>query len=36
MKGGHHEEIVFNITKGANHAIILRLPWLTKHNPIID
>ncbi len=36
MKGGHHEEIVFDITKGANHAIVLGLPWLTKHNPVMD
>jgi hypothetical protein len=32
----HMEKIVFNIISTPHHPIILGLPWLEAHNPIID
>jgi hypothetical protein len=32
----HTEKIVFNIISTPHHPIILGLPWLETHNPIID
>jgi hypothetical protein len=32
----HMEEIVLNIISTPHHPIILGLPWLKAHNPIID
>jgi hypothetical protein len=32
----HTEKIVFNIISTPHHPIILGLPWLEAHNPIID
>jgi hypothetical protein len=32
----HAEKIVFNILSTPHHPIILSLPWLEAHNPIID
>jgi hypothetical protein len=34
--GKHTEKIVFNIISTSHHPIILGLPWLEAHNPIID
>jgi hypothetical protein len=34
--GKHMEKIVFNIISTPHHPIILGLPWLEAHNPIID
>jgi hypothetical protein len=34
--GKHTEKIVFNIISTPHHPIILGLPWLEAHNPIID
>lgn len=32
----HHEEIVFDVLDTASHDIVLGMPWLEKHNPVID
>jgi len=32
----HTEKIVFNIISTPHHPVILGLPWLEVHNPIID
>jgi hypothetical protein len=32
----HAKKIVFNIISTPHHPIILGLPWLEAHNPIID
>jgi hypothetical protein len=32
----HKEMINFNITKLGKYKIMLRIPWLNKHNPEID
>ena len=32
----HYEEIAFNIVRMATHDIVLGIPWLKKHNPIIN
>lgn len=32
----HHEEIVLDVTDMASHDIVLGIPWLRKHNPVID
>ncbi len=32
----HTEKIVLNIISTPHHSIILGLPWLEAHNPIID
>jgi hypothetical protein len=34
--GKHMEKIIFNIISTPHHPIILGLPWLEAHNPIID
>jgi len=34
--GKHAEKIVLNIISTPHHPVILRLPWLKAHNPIID
>jgi hypothetical protein len=34
--GKHTEKIVLNIISTPHHPIILGLPWLEAHNPIID
>jgi hypothetical protein len=34
--GKHTEKIVLNIISTPHHLIILGLPWLEAHNPIID
>jgi hypothetical protein len=34
--GKHREKFVFNIISTLHHPIILGLPWLEAHNPIID
>jgi hypothetical protein len=34
--GKHTEKIVLNIISTPHHPIILGLPWLQAHNPIID
>jgi hypothetical protein len=34
--GKHTEKIVLNIISTLHHPIILGLPWLEAHNPIID
>jgi hypothetical protein len=37
MLGGEHmEEIVLDVTELGKHEIILGMPWIKKHNPIID
>jgi hypothetical protein len=36
MQGGHKESIQFDIVQMDNHACILGVPWLKKHNPRID
>ena len=32
----HHEEVVLDVTAMASHDIVLGMPWLKKHNPVID
>ena len=32
----HHEEIVLDITDMASHDVVLGMPWLKKHNPVIN
>jgi hypothetical protein len=33
----NHKEIInFNIMKLGKYKIVLRIPWLSKHNPEID
>ena len=32
----HHEEITLDVTDMASHDVVLGMPWLRKHNPIID
>ncbi|CAA77891.1 Reverse Transcriptase, partial [Cladosporium fulvum T-1 virus] len=32
----HHEEITLDVTDMASHDIVLGMPWLRKHNPVID
>jgi hypothetical protein len=32
----HHEEIVLDVLDTASHDIVLGIPWLEKHNPVID
>jgi len=34
--GKHTEKIVLNIISTPHHPIILGMPWLEAHNPIID
>jgi len=34
--GKHAEKIILNIISTPHHPIILGLPWLEAHNPIID
>ncbi len=34
--GEHAKKIVFNIISTLHHPVILGLPWLEMHNPIID
>jgi hypothetical protein len=34
--GKHTEKIILNIISTPHHPIILGLPWLEVHNPIID
>ncbi len=34
--GKHTEKIILNIISTPHHPIILGLPWLEAHNPIID
>jgi hypothetical protein len=34
--GKHTEKIVLNIISTPHHPIILGIPWLEAHNPIID
>jgi hypothetical protein len=34
--GKHVEKIVLNIISTPHHPVILGLPWLEMHNPIID
>jgi len=34
--GKHAEKIIFNIISTPHHPVILGLPWLEVHNPIID
>lgn len=33
---GHQENIVLDVLRTAAHDVILGLPWLRKHNPIMD
>lgn len=32
----HHEELTFDVVGMATHDVILGMPWLKKHNPVID
>ena len=32
----HQEELQFEIVRIASHEIILRIPWLKTHNPVIN
>ena len=32
----HHEEFAFDVVEMATHNVILGIPWLKKHNPIIN
>jgi len=32
----HHEELTFDVVGMATYYIILGMPWLKKHNPVID
>ena len=32
----HHEEIVLDVTAMASWDIVLGMPWLRKHNPVVD
>ena len=32
----HQEEIQFDVVRMANHDIVLGIPWLRSHNPVID
>ena len=32
----HHEELTFDIVGMATHDIVLGMPWLKKHNPVIN
>ena len=32
----HHEELTFDIVGMATHDVVLGMPWLKKHNPILD
>ena len=32
----HHEELIFDIVRMINHDIVLKMPWLKKHNLVID
>ena len=32
----HHEELTLDVVRTANHDIILGIPWLKRHNPIIN
>ncbi|KAJ8332896.1 hypothetical protein SKAU_G00417920 [Synaphobranchus kaupii] len=36
ISGNHHEFIQFHIIHSPNHPLILGLPWLQVHNPVID
>jgi hypothetical protein len=32
----HHEEITLDVLDTASHDVVLGMPWLEKHNPVID
>ena len=32
----HHEEVTFDISDMASHDVVLGMPWLEKHNPVMD
>lgn len=32
----HHEEITLDVTDMASHDVVLGIPWLRKHNPVIN
>ena len=32
----HHKEITLDVTNIASHDIMLGIPWLRQHNPVID
>ena len=32
----HHEEITLDVLDTAGHDVVLGMPWLEKHNPVID
>jgi hypothetical protein len=36
LDSSFRDEMIFNITSSPNHNIILGMPWLTHHNPVID
>ena len=33
---GHMEQIQFDVINMENHAMILGMPWLKRHNPRVD
>jgi len=33
---GHTEQIQFDVINMENHAMILGMPWLKRHNPRVD
>ena len=32
----HYEELTLDVVRTANYDVILGIPWLRRHNPIID
>ena len=32
----HHEKLIFNIIRIATHDVVLKMPWLKKHNFILN
>ena len=32
----HHKEIVLDVTNMASYNVVLSMPWLAKHNLVID
>jgi hypothetical protein len=36
MIGGHSETLTFNLTPLGKHNIVLRLPWLQQHDPLVQ
>ena len=36
LAGNHREQIAFHVTLSSHAPLVLGLPWLQKHNPVID